>query len=85
MLRAGARAEQSTPITMESGAVLGMISIHFPVPHRPADEDVQALDVLACNVAALIGGLPFYRTDSVSAWPLRSERQTVSDRGAPAT
>src|SRR5262245_9865753 len=40
MSRAGIRAVQSTPLLSSSGALVGIISIHFPGRHRPDDQQI---------------------------------------------
>lgn len=46
-LRAGIRAVQSTPLIGRSGKPLGMISTHWHAPHRPPEQVLRLLDVLA--------------------------------------
>ena len=43
----GFRAVQSTPLISSSGALLGVISVHFPARHRPTDSETQATKLLA--------------------------------------
>ncbi|MBI3898027.1 MAG: GAF domain-containing protein [Gammaproteobacteria bacterium] len=54
MLRVGARAMQSTPLRSRSGKLLGVLSTHFRVPHRPDDRQLRLLDLLARQAADLI-------------------------------
>jgi GAF domain-containing protein len=42
-LENGFRAVQSTPLVSSSGAFLGVVSTHFPVPHRPSDREMLAI------------------------------------------
>lgn len=51
MLAAKARACQSTPIVAPDGRVLGIISTHFRVPHRPTRTQLALVDQLAQAVA----------------------------------
>jgi PAS domain S-box-containing protein len=51
---AGIRACLSTPLMARSGRLLGMISTHWRRPHRPAEHELQPLDVLARQAADLI-------------------------------
>jgi PAS domain S-box-containing protein len=51
MLQAGARAVQSTPLVSSAGATLGMVSTHFRRPYRPADRELQLIDLLARQAA----------------------------------
>ena len=41
--RAGIRAVQSTPLVSSSGALVGILSTHFPIQHRPTDIQMRAL------------------------------------------
>ena len=43
----GFRAVQSTPLISRSGAFVGVISVHFPVRHRPGGAETQATQLLA--------------------------------------
>ena len=54
MLRAGVRAVQSTPLISSSGALVGVLSTHFPVPHRPAVDQMGAVAALARLAATAI-------------------------------
>ncbi len=54
MLAANARAVQSTPLISHSGKLLGMFSTYYPVPCRPSERELRALDVLARFGADLI-------------------------------
>ena len=47
LLEAGVRAVTSVPLTSSKGNVLGMISVHFCEPHRPNDQDLGLIDLLA--------------------------------------
>src|SRR5262249_17248088 len=42
-LENGFRAVQSTPLVSSSGAFLGVVSTHFPLPHRPSDREMLAI------------------------------------------
>jgi GAF domain-containing protein len=52
--RAGFRAVQSTPIVSSSGALIGVLSTHFPSPHKPSDATMASLRVLARATANAI-------------------------------
>ena len=54
MLSADARACQSTPIVGSNGQVVGIISTHFRVPHRPTRGQLALVDTLANGVAEII-------------------------------
>jgi GAF domain-containing protein len=60
--RAGFRAVQSTPIVSSNGAFIGVLSTHFPSPHRPSDATMAALTVLAQEAADAI----IFRRSAVS-------------------
>jgi GAF domain-containing protein len=49
--QAGVRAVQSTPMISSSGAILGIVSTHFPVCHRPTEMELRSLQHTA-QVAA---------------------------------
>ncbi len=51
LLAADVRAVQSTPLVSGAGAVLGVISTHFPAPHDFPDRDLRLLDLLARQAA----------------------------------
>src|SRR5215469_5724901 len=53
-LKAGVRAVQSTPLISRSGAIIGMFSTHYKLPHRPDDRILQLLDLLARHAADMI-------------------------------
>jgi PAS domain S-box-containing protein len=53
-IKAGVRAVVSTPIFGRSGNPIGMLSVHFRTPQRPADHELQQLDILARHVADII-------------------------------
>jgi GAF domain-containing protein len=42
-LEAGFRAVQSTSLISKSGALLGVVSTHFPKRHRPSDSEMRAM------------------------------------------
>jgi len=50
----GIRAMQSTPLMSRGGEILGMISTHWREPHRPAEQELQRVDILARQAADLI-------------------------------
>jgi len=47
LLEADVRAVQSTPLLSREGKVLGIISTHFDHPHRPSENELHFLDILA--------------------------------------
>lgn len=51
LLDARVRAVQSTPLVGSSGAILGVLSTHWPSPRRLSNDALVKLDVLARTVA----------------------------------
>ncbi|MGY3478391.1 GAF domain-containing protein [Bradyrhizobium ottawaense] len=51
---AGFRAVQSTPMVSSSGAFIGILSTHFPSPHKPSDATMAVLNALAGSTANAI-------------------------------
>jgi len=51
LIDAGVRAVVASPLIATSGAVLGMISIHFSSPHRPGERELGLLDMLVRQAA----------------------------------
>lgn len=51
LLDAGVRAVQSTPLFSPSGAILGVLSTHWPSPRRLKIDALVQLDVVARTVA----------------------------------
>ena len=47
LLAAGVRAVQSTPLISRSGCVVGVLTTHYKISHRPAERDLHVLDLLA--------------------------------------
>jgi len=54
MLRADARACQSTPLFSQTGEPLGMLNTHYRRPARPSDRALQLLEVVAHQAGDLI-------------------------------
>src|SRR5262249_50688945 len=54
LLKAGARAVQSTPLVSRSGKPLGMFSTHYRKPQRPDEDTLRLLDLLARQAADII-------------------------------
>jgi two-component sensor histidine kinase len=52
--RCGIRAAQSTPLVSRAGAIIGMITNHWRVPHHPSERSLLLVDVLARQAADLI-------------------------------
>jgi GAF domain-containing protein len=50
----GIRAVQSTPLMSRRGELVGMISTHWKVPHKPSERDLRVFDILARLAADLI-------------------------------
>jgi len=53
-LKAGVRAVISTPLKGRTGEPFGMISQHYRAPHKPDEQTLQLLDLLARQAADLI-------------------------------
>ena len=51
MLDANVRAVQSLPLVSSGGNVLGMISTHFEQVHRPTEQELRLMDLLARQTA----------------------------------
>ena len=48
---AGVRAVQSLPLMSSSGKMLGIMSTHFSEPHRPSEQELRLMDLLARQTA----------------------------------
>jgi PAS domain S-box-containing protein len=53
-ITAGVRAVQSTPLFGHEGALIGMLSTHWHVPHRPEQRHLRLLDLLAQETVDII-------------------------------
>ncbi len=53
-LREGIRATHSTPLISRSGNVLGVLSTQFKSPHRPNDQEIRLIELLAWTAAQFI-------------------------------
>jgi PAS domain S-box-containing protein len=51
MLSADVRAVESVPLLSSSGKLLGTISTHFSEPHRPSEQELRLMDLLARQTA----------------------------------
>jgi PAS domain S-box-containing protein len=47
LLDAGVRAVQSLPLMSSTGKLLGIISTYFSEPHRPSEQELRLMDLLA--------------------------------------
>jgi GAF domain-containing protein len=54
VLQAGVRAVQSTPLISSSGAFMGVLSTHFPGPHRPSHREMCAIKEASVSTADAI-------------------------------
>ena len=81
-LENGFRAVQSTPLVSSSGAFLGVVSTHFPLPHRPSEREMHAIVRLSEITAnALIRQRATARvTDGRSIDALRTELNNQLER-----
>jgi GAF domain-containing protein len=50
-IEAGFRAVQSTPLISTSGALVGVLSTHFPSRHRPLDGEMELIKMTAESAA----------------------------------
>jgi len=50
----GVRAFQSTPMVSRNGEMIGVLSTHFRQPHRPSEDELRLLDLLAWSAANYI-------------------------------
>jgi GAF domain-containing protein len=76
--RAGVRAVQSTPLISGSGALVGIVSTHFPNRHRPTDIELREIRYEAEAAASAIIGLQAY----AKAWPEHLESSLNAMRGS---
>lgn len=53
-LAVGFRSVQSTPLFSRGGEILGMISTHFKLPHRPSERELRVTDLYARQAAEMI-------------------------------
>lgn len=53
-LDADVRAVQSTPLISHSGTLIGMLSTHWRVPHRPQQRELDLLDLLVQEAVDII-------------------------------
>jgi signal transduction histidine kinase/CheY-like chemotaxis protein len=44
---AGSRACHSTPLTSRGGDIIGVLSVHFPLPYRPSERETRLMDLYA--------------------------------------
>jgi signal transduction histidine kinase len=51
---AGFRACHSTPLIARSGTIIGVLSVHFPQPHRPSERETHLMDLYAQMAADVI-------------------------------
>jgi PAS domain S-box-containing protein len=51
LIDAGVRAVQSVPLLSSSGELIGAISTHFGEPHRPSEQELRLMDLLARQTA----------------------------------
>lgn len=54
MLQANVRAVEAVPLLSSSGELLGAISTHFSEPHRPSEQELRLMDLLARQTADYI-------------------------------
>ncbi len=76
---AGVRAVQSTPLVTRGGEVLGMLSTHWSDPHRPSEQSLRTLDLLARQAADLIERARREKELQEANQRLRSQRKRRED------
>lgn len=59
--RAGFRACHSTPLTTRTGHIIGVLSVHFTEPHRPAERELRLMDLYARIAADSIESARLHR------------------------
>ena len=77
LLAAGVRAVQSTPLIDRAGRFLGLISTHYRAPHRFAETELVALDMLARHAADAIER---QRADELLARSQKELERRVAER-----
>jgi PAS domain S-box-containing protein len=78
-LDAGIQAVQTTPLFSKSGALLGMVSTHWPEPHELSPRESHALNVLARLAADSIERVRSQDAPRASQQRLASIYDTLSD------
>jgi signal transduction histidine kinase len=68
----GIRAAQSTPIINRSNETIGVLSTQFSHPHRPSDDDLRLVDLLAWTAADFVERYKAYETLRASEAKYRS-------------
>lgn len=72
---AGFRAVQSTPLISRQGELLGVLSTHFRMPHRPTERELRMLDLYGRMVVTVISLVQMEQEKQVE-----QERQAVAAR-----
>jgi GAF domain-containing protein len=67
LTEAGVRAVQSTPLVSSSGALIGILSTHFPALHRPTDIEMRNLQHAAHLAANAFIAIRVSNTSSANA------------------
>lgn len=57
---AGFRAVHSTPLLNRAGKLIGVLSVHFPVPYRPSEREVRFTDLFASLASNAIENAQLY-------------------------
>jgi PAS domain S-box-containing protein len=79
LLEAGVRAVQSTPLISSAGRLLGMISTHFVQPHRPDENELRLMDLLARQAGDFLE-----RKDAEAALRVAYEKESAARAEAEA-
>jgi signal transduction histidine kinase len=59
--RAGFRACHSTPLFTQRGDIIGVLSVHFPLPHRPSQREIRLMDLYTRIAADAIENARLHR------------------------
>jgi PAS domain S-box-containing protein len=58
--KAGIRSVHSTPLMTRQGAIIGVLSVHYPEPHQAADRETRMLDLCARQAVDFIENARLY-------------------------
>ncbi|UXI65842.1 PAS domain-containing protein [Tahibacter amnicola] len=79
LLEGGVRAMHCTPLADGTGAVLGVISVHFCEPHRPSEREMRLLGLLARHAADFLARQQVNRAIQESEERFRALVSATSD------
>src|SRR5262249_43811872 len=78
VLGANVRAVQSMPMISRNGAFLGIVSVHFPMVHRPLAGETEVIRELVDAAANVITRLRARQSDGSDAFRKAAEAITTS-------